>query len=75
MQLESFAKQLNDFCAEYEASFFCLILIPTIIERIDGDEWIREEDVFLAGHGPKERLLEMLIKRLEDVEDGYEDQK
>lgn len=67
---EDIRKQLQVLVDEYEVSYFCVILTPTIIEEIDGDKWIREEDVFLAGHGPKKHLLDTVIKRMKDIDDG-----
>ncbi|MBA7651905.1 hypothetical protein ES703_59734 [subsurface metagenome] len=67
---EDIRKQLHALVDEYEVFYFCVILTPTIIEEIKGDKWIREEDVFLAGHGPKKHLLDTLIKRMKDIDDG-----
>ncbi|GAJ17964.1 unnamed protein product, partial [marine sediment metagenome] len=67
---EDIRKKLQALVNEYGVSYFCVILTPTIIEEVDEGTWIREEDVFLAGHGPKKHLLDTLIKRMRDIDDG-----
>ena len=72
--LKDISERLRAFSDKYRASYVCLILTPMKIEKAGGEEWVTEEDVFLDGHGPKDHLLDALTRRLEDIDDGTEDQ-
>ena len=74
-RLENIQKQLHALVDEYEVSYFCLVITPTIIEDAGELDLIKEEEVFLAGHGPKEHLLNTMTRQLENIDDGCGKQK
>ena len=74
-QLEKIRKQLQALVHEYEVSYFCLVITPTIIEDAGELDLIKEEEIFLAGHGPKEHLLNTMTSQLENIDDGCGKQK
>jgi len=74
-RLEHIRKQLHALVDEYQVSYFCLVITPTIVEDAGELDLIKEEEVFLAGHGPKEHLLNTMTQQLANIDDGCGKQK